>query len=371
MCLAGIPNDVLEFGPLKSDLEVTLDNATRWNSAFLTIKRALRLKEPLKHFILTERELPQDDKLTDTDWDQLEGIYYGLKPFWEVTRRLQGHGLHGSHGVIWEALLVFDLLLSHLERKINEIAPPNQQVRRHQHTRGGGGRSRGRQVTQAQVINPLLVCCQNAWEVLQEYNELTDESHEIYAIAAIFNPCLRKDYFVHAWTDDARAQLQPMTQKLRKIYDIGYYQQLPRQPESIRHESSLDSYMDEFQQSHTERLQAKDDLERYLTDPLTPLLNWKTENLFAWWDSSPYPTLRQMAFDHLSVPAMSAELERVFSQSKRLWTADRNSLSPEMFEAAMCLKHWAQQLLHLIRGDGDDDGLSEAISTPIRPLSSA
>jgi hypothetical protein len=31
--------------------------------------------------ILTERELPQDDKVTDTDWYQLEGIYYGLKPF--------------------------------------------------------------------------------------------------------------------------------------------------------------------------------------------------------------------------------------------------------------------------------------------------
>jgi hypothetical protein len=117
--------------------------------------------------------------------------------------------------------------------------------------------------------------------------------------------------------------------------------------------------MNEFQQSHTDRLQAKDDLERYLADPLTPLSNWKNENLFAWWDSSSYSTLRQMAFDHLSVPAMSAELERVFSQSKRLWTADRNSLSPEIFEAAMSLKHWAQQLLHLIRGD---DELSEAMT---------
>jgi hypothetical protein len=166
MCLVGNANDVLEFGPLKSDLEVILDNITRWNSAFLAIKRALRLKEPLKHFILTERELPQDDKLTDVDWEQLEGIYYGLKPFWEVTLRLQGHGLHGSHGVIWEALLVFDLLLNHLERKTNEMTPQNQQVRRHQHTRGEGGRSRRRQVAQVQVTNPLLVCYQNAWEIL-------------------------------------------------------------------------------------------------------------------------------------------------------------------------------------------------------------
>jgi hypothetical protein len=42
-----------------------------------------------------------------------------------------------------------------------------------------------------------------------------------------------------------------------------------------------------------------------------------------------------------------------------------------MFEAAMCLMDWAQQLLHLIRGDGHNDELSKAISTPIRSLSSA
>jgi hypothetical protein len=51
-----------------------------------------------------------------------------------------------------------------------------------------------------------------------------------------------------------------------------------------------------------------------------------------------------------------------------LWTTDRNSLSPEMLEAAMRLMQWAQQLLHLIRSDGDNDELSEATSIPIRPL---
>ena len=43
--------------------------------------------------------------------------------------------------------------------------------------------------------------------------------------------------------------------------------------------------------------------------------------------------LRQWALDTLSVPAMSAEVERVFSQAKRLLTIDRNRLSNEMVEA--------------------------------------
>jgi hypothetical protein len=49
------------------------------------------------------------------------------------------------------------------------------------------------------------------------------------------------------------------------------------------------------------------------------------------------------AFDTLSIPAMSAELERVFSQAKRFITDDRNRLSPETFEALMLLKHCALQ----------------------------
>src|ERR1700712_62374 len=53
-----------------------------------------------------------------------------------------------------------------------------------------------------------------------------------------------------------------------------------------------------------------------------------------------YPELRQWAFDTLSIPAMSAELERIFSQAKRTITSDRNRLLAESFEESQCLKHW-------------------------------
>ena len=55
---------------------------------------------------------------------------------------------------------------------------------------------------------------------------------------------------------------------------------------------------------------------------------------------SPFPGLRQWAFDTLSVPVMSAEVERVFSQARRLITQDRNRLGEDMVEALLCLKHW-------------------------------
>ena|SRR5271170_5370980 len=52
------------------------------------------------------------------------------------------------------------------------------------------------------------------------------------------------------------------------------------------------------------------------------------------------PQVRQLAFDTLSAPAMSAECERIFSSCKKLITAERNKLRDDIIEATECLKGW-------------------------------
>ena len=47
-----------------------------------------------------------------------------------------------------------------------------------------------------------------------------------------------------------------------------------------------------------------------------------------------------MALDTLSIPAMSAECERIFSSTKKLLTDSRNGLQEEIIEATECLKAW-------------------------------
>jgi hypothetical protein len=47
-----------------------------------------------------------------------------------------------------------------------------------------------------------------------------------------------------------------------------------------------------------------------------------------------------MAIDILSIPAMSAELERLFSSAKITITDRRNRLGVETIEALKCLKSW-------------------------------
>jgi hypothetical protein len=66
------------------------------------------------------------------------------------------------------------------------------------------------------------------------------------------------------------------------------------------------------------------------------------EDMIGWWayKGKEYPHLQKMAFDILSIPAMSAEVERVFSSAKDLLTDSRNKMMDEVIEAVERLKHW-------------------------------
>ena len=83
-----------------------------------------------------------------------------------------------------------------------------------------------------------------------------------------------------------------------------------------------------------------DEFDEFVNGSQLEYRSWKDSNLFDWWAVSGAPSLRQWAFDTLSVPAMSAEVERCFSQARRLITFDRNRLSSESLEVLLCYKHW-------------------------------
>jgi hypothetical protein len=110
----------------------------------------------------------------------------------------------------------------------------------------------------------------------------------------------------------------------------------------------MSRFITELQATQPANVGAADDFSRYMAEPMTPETAWQKENLFLWWSRSSYPGLKQWAFDVLSIPATSAELERIFSLAKRIWTTDRNQLAPEAFEAILSLIHWELQKLYII-----------------------
>jgi hypothetical protein len=80
-----------------------------------------------------------------------------------------------------------------------------------------------------------------------------------------------------------------------------------------------------------------DDYEAYKSSPAIPI-----NDVIGWWrdHQTTYPKLSQMAFDLLSIPAMSAECERVFSLAKLVITTQRHGLSDSTIEAIQCMKNW-------------------------------
>ena len=74
-----------------------------------------------------------------------------------------------------------------------------------------------------------------------------------------------------------------------------------------------------------------------------------------------------MAIDIHSIPAMSAEPERVFSGTKHTISDQRNSLKSETIELLECLKSWfrlgvfTEQDLHAIVVDLNKDDAMEAL----------
>ena len=79
---------------------------------------------------------------------------------------------------------------------------------------------------------------------------------------------------------------------------------------------------------------------------------------YKWWahpdQRQTYPNLSQMAIDLLSIPAMSAEPERVFSGARRLLSWERMRLGSDKIEMNECLKSFIR-----IRMKQDDNYITE------------
>jgi hypothetical protein len=89
-----------------------------------------------------------------------------------------------------------------------------------------------------------------------------------------------------------------------------------------------------------------DEYEQYCKAPVITINKEETEkfNPREWWleptQQRLYPNLSKMALDLLSCPAMSAEVERLFSNCKITITDRRSALGIDSVEAIECLKSW-------------------------------
>jgi len=275
------------------------NNDTRWNSTFQMIDRALLLQKALDTFIVAaigdrrltpkERHQLEADRLTTADWKDLHTLHELLQPFEMLTKEMQGNiGDDTMNGAIFDVLPAMDMLLKRLEDAKIEFTTSK---------------------------SAFATCVNLAWKKLDEYYTLTDKS-PVYMVAVLLDPRMKLAYFQHhwktrpSWIDMARTRFEEMFNGYRKeMIDMeNDSMHIPLVRRSPRKLTALMSWKFEgnvpLKEGHSE-------LDDYLN------LGTESDEIVPrkWWiaNQDRFPILASMAWDIFAIPAMSAEVERVFS----------------------------------------------------------
>jgi hypothetical protein len=345
-------------------LEIVVDGKTRWNSIYVMIKRGMRICLSLtsvEHLLTRDRlilalelrsaielyqsrwQKPKNDPvhrdltkdfLSAVDWAELERFHDFLKPFYILTKTMEGNaskpGAEGGHGAVWETLKTMDYLFVKFKQAAEET-----QFEEPSHFKSG-------------------IDC--GWAKLEDYYIKTDRT-PIYRAALALHPSYGYDYFERHWKNamDRPQWYSDMQSAVGSLFD-EYVRQAEvetqaqaglLEDEADEIEADVNDYSSFGKRSirslHTQRKKVKavSDLDLFQTRPIYPQ-DLDVANPLEWWNRHQleYPVLYRMALDLFSMPGMSADCERVFSQTKKMITDERNRLAPEVVEADQLQKHW-------------------------------
>jgi hypothetical protein len=186
----------------------------------------------------------------------------------------------------------------------------------------------------------------SAWSKLDKYYTKTNES-TAYIAALVLDPCMKWEYISSTWQPewitDAKASVIQLWKKYR-----------PSSSDSTTSSSDSTTILTKAKQpdqnafitwKHQKSARRADDDEyfRYIREPPVPQGHIK-QGACSWWleerQQRLYPNLAKMALDILTIPAMSAAPERLFSSANITISDRRNRLHGDTTEAIECLKSW-------------------------------
>jgi hypothetical protein len=184
----------------------------------------------------------------------------------------------------------------------------------------------------------LLGCLLTSWYVFDKYYKLSEET-PAYGAAMILHPSRRKTHIEKNWP---KTWHKAVFDDVKKLW-VNEYKGLP-----ILH--STPSLVSKAQPDEYDLLAQEldvvgptldaDEYEAYTSQKPIPI----DCSPLTWWlrdeQQERYPRLSRMAIDILSIPAMSADPERVFSGARRTVSWDRMRLGASTIEKGECLKSW-------------------------------
>jgi hAT family C-terminal dimerisation region len=120
----------------------------------------------------------------------------------------------------------------------------------------------------------------------------------------------------------------------------------PRPPKRTKILGAIDEHIAQFTKSSTaSTANDTDEYERWKRlDPLPGDHSLAKNPIQYWLDlRTEYPTLSQMALDILTIPASSADCERIFSELGDLLEPRRLKMKPATISAIQCTRSWVKK----------------------------
>ncbi|KAE8238612.1 hypothetical protein A4X13_0g8442 [Tilletia indica] len=272
------------------------DVATRWNSTFEMVQRALQLWDAIVCWQeLNIKLIPAKFRIKRSHKGAYEQIVKLLTPLHRATLKLS----QSKVSTMAEVIGVFEELDVTLRRFEEDEGKPD--VWREAARRGNA--------------------------VAATYYGLADAS-DIYYLAVLLHPNLRKPFmrqqnWEQEWIDKAESVL-------RRTYD-AYYQSAPEEPESQPQSTGRSTSTEAPEETYMQQ-QMRLLSERQAAQPISdPIKDWcdghvptdkkgKLVNALSWWNEqsrrgNDMSGLASLALDVFSAPSTSVDVERLFSQA--------------------------------------------------------
>jgi hypothetical protein len=282
-----------------------LDNDTRWNSWYHLLNVTLEKQEHVKRYQEENFEALKDDCLSIEDWKTLRDTREFLQPFWRITQITESHKT-----TLDSTLFTMDVLRKHFDHAI---------IKHKDHTH-------------------LLGCILTSREVFCKYYRLSDDN-PVYAAALILHPSRRKAHIQKNWQ---KSWHKKAFDSVKKLWEDDYKEMIMiDDPSLIITDQEPDGY--DVLARELDVVGGALDIDEYETFTSQKPISIDCSPL-TWWlrdeQQNHYPNLSNMASDILSIPAMSADPERVFSGARRTISWDRMLLGAATIEKGECLKSW-------------------------------
>lgn len=290
------------FLVLSRNRKLARDNDTRWSSWYTMLRAALNLRDAIDGYFNKWKEADcAGDELSTEDWIVLEKIKSFLEKLKMTTKALES-----SFATLDNVLLAMDFMLAQFE----------------------AGK-------EANIDDPMVGPMYNSgWAKLDKYYRLTDES-PAYVAAIVLHPSHKWHYIQENW----KAEWVDSSKRLIQTLWNDYKPVEPPLPFCEGPSSTTNEFLN-WRNKHLQPSLIRDEYERYCKSErvygFTSALLWWLEET----QRKNYRNLSKMAVDILSIPAMSAEPERLFSGAKITITDRRNRLGRDVIEALECLKSW-------------------------------